>query len=250
MTKYYIHDNGAKPFRVDIYKKIVTINILCSEYHDDPNDNCYKKFITYTPKEIFIGKSKKNEMTEFSGGYGPEFDGNSILLWINNLKYIFIGKSIYSFNAFNKIIYYESPVGNSDVPYPYAIDEKGYVYLFVEGVILAPNNKLIKYLDNKEIDPYDYYCETSSMNNFENIKTFYIGKNIYTLTYKPNATEDYKRLLTFYDDEVNKYGISVVYYNGTKKQLTEKMYVNLMKRFAKLNGLYTISGTMIHDRLD
>jgi hypothetical protein len=183
------------------------------------------------------------------------------LLWIDKKKYIFIGSSIYSFNVFNKIIYYESPVGNSDVPYPYAIDEKGYVYLCIEGVILAPNNKLIKYLNNKENDAYSYYYDhhlitddkgyipPKKAQKFENIKSFYIGKNRYTLTYTPNATQDYKRLLTFYDDEVNKYGISIVYYNGTKKQLTEKMYVNLMKRFAELHGFYTLSGTIIHDRL-
>ena len=35
------------------------------------------------PKKVFIGKSVKNEMTKFSGGYGKYFDGNSILLNIS-----------------------------------------------------------------------------------------------------------------------------------------------------------------------
>ena len=63
-------------------------------------------------------------MTEYSGGYGDEFDGNSILVHISENKYVYIGSSIYSFESQAKIIRYISPVGNSDVPYPYAIDEK------------------------------------------------------------------------------------------------------------------------------
>ena len=40
----------------------------------------------YFPLQIFIGKSYKNEMTTFSGGYGDEWDGNSILLKIDKKK--------------------------------------------------------------------------------------------------------------------------------------------------------------------
>ena len=36
-------------------------------------------------------------MTNFSGGYGPKFDGNSILLQIDSNKYVFVGHNLYEF---------------------------------------------------------------------------------------------------------------------------------------------------------
>ena len=40
--------------------------------------------------EVFIGKSPVNAMTTFSGGHGPRFDGNSILLK-REKDYVFVG---------------------------------------------------------------------------------------------------------------------------------------------------------------
>ena len=40
--------------------------------------------------EVFIGKSPVNAMTTFSGGHGPRFDGNSVLLKREN-DYVFVG---------------------------------------------------------------------------------------------------------------------------------------------------------------
>ena len=71
-------------------------------------------------------------MTKFSLGYGEKFDGNSILLKLSKNKYVYIGSLIYSFNAYNEITTFISPVGNNDVPYPYAIDEKNNYYLLSE----------------------------------------------------------------------------------------------------------------------
>ena len=71
-------------------------------------------------------------MTKFSGGYGKFFDGNSILLKLSKNKYVYIGSVIYSFTSYNEITTFISPVGNSDVPYPYAIDEKNNYYLLLE----------------------------------------------------------------------------------------------------------------------
>ena len=49
--------------------------------------------------QIFIGKSELNHITEKGGGYGVNFDGNSILIREKNnndkeYKYIFIGHQI------------------------------------------------------------------------------------------------------------------------------------------------------------
>lgn len=78
-------------------------------------------------------------MTVFSQGYGPEFDGNSILVHIKGCEYAYIGSKFYLFETDTPIVKYVSEVGNNDVPYPYAVDERGRFYLMVENVVL---NKL------------------------------------------------------------------------------------------------------------
>ena len=37
---------------------------------------------------MFIGKSSPNEMTRFSDGYGPDFDGNTILVENRECEYV------------------------------------------------------------------------------------------------------------------------------------------------------------------
>lgn len=50
---------------------------------------------------------------------------------------------------------FASPVGNSDVPYPYAVDRNGSYYLLIEGVVLhrVPPSS----------DPYDWYYRSENM---------------------------------------------------------------------------------------
>src|SRR5579872_1229228 len=103
---YYIHDNGGRPFGVNMNNNISIFS----------NYKKYKHIFTFKPIEIFIGKSPKNKMTLFSGGYGEKFDGNSILLRIKELEYVLIGSEIIRFNSLFLIKEFISPVGNNDVP--------------------------------------------------------------------------------------------------------------------------------------
>ena len=118
MTIYYTHNNGGRAFKVDVQKRK---NIVTVYQHLYP-------ILEYNPIKIFIGYSNLDEMTEYSGSYGPSYNGNSILLQIGEANYIYIGESIKSFTTTSQIIKYESPVGNNDVPYSYAIDENEQVY--------------------------------------------------------------------------------------------------------------------------
>ena len=92
-------------------------------------------------------------MTLFSGGFGRRYLGNSILLQVSKNKYIFIGYKIYSFLTNVQIVKFVSPVGNSTVPYPYAINSKGYYYFMLANksidVAIVPRGF--------KNDPYDYY---------------------------------------------------------------------------------------------
>lgn len=56
--------------------------------------------------------------------------GNTILIKVSPLEYIYIGgMSIYSFKTTKEIYDYISPVGNSDVPYPVAYSENGVYFM-------------------------------------------------------------------------------------------------------------------------
>lgn len=158
---YFIHDNGGRPFLVHINPNDVSIYKIPKDNHnDDENDS--KKLYTelvkkYNPKQVLVGKSPKNDITIYSGGYDKIFDGNTILLELKDNEYIFIGWNILSFKPKNKIVKYISPVGNSDVPYPYAIDNKGMYYLLIENIIITsvPNEY--------KNDPYTYYYNNKSV---------------------------------------------------------------------------------------
>lgn len=82
------------------------------------------------PLEIFIGKSSLNQMTEFSGGHGEKFDGNSVLLRVGHVgefRYVYVGTCMFEFVTDEPIINYVSSVGNNCVPYPYA-QSQNYCY--------------------------------------------------------------------------------------------------------------------------
>ena len=153
---YFIHDNGGRPFIVYIKdQKDVSIYKKSDKYFVIEEENYKWMYINlvakYKPLKIWIGKSPKNNITLGGGGYGKKFDGNSILLQITKNNYVFIGSSIYTFEHKNKINKFISPVGNNDVPYPYAIDINNNYILFSEYKIM--NDVPKKYIS----DPYEYY---------------------------------------------------------------------------------------------
>lgn len=140
--KYFIHDNGGRPFLVYVAGNKVWIykhskEIIVEDQKDFDNPKYYTELVKeYTAKQVFIGKSPKNEMTKYSGGHGPKFTGNSILLKIGDKRYVSIGWTIYEFSTKDEITEYHSPVGNNDVPYPVAIGTD-YVYFMIEDVYVA-----------------------------------------------------------------------------------------------------------------
>ena len=233
---YYTHDNGGKPFKVQIHPN----NVVDIYRQDDDAHDLYHFTLTVHPQKVFVGKSRLNSMTKYSGGHGSEFDGNSILLELDSNTYEFIGNKIFTFTTLVKIVSYESPVGNNDVPYPYAIDEHGNIYLLLEDVVLKYITELSTYSD-----PYKYYynlnlitkddsyvpSKNPIVHNFNGIKKFYIGGNKYTLRYVPNPESDYDRLKSALGN------LTIVCIDKNVKLLTKTKYVQLMKQFETVIGV-------------
>ena len=131
---YYTMDNGSEKYKVIVDDKKIIIFILNKTKYD---------FLTIKKyKNIFIGKSS----IKYSP-YKEKFIGNSILIEISKNKYVFIGYTIYDFVTKEPILKYESPMGNSSVPYPFAISEK-YTYLILARKYIS-NDEYIK-----NTDPY------------------------------------------------------------------------------------------------
>ena len=188
MKKFLIHDNGGRPFCVKILDEIdkQKVNI----YKLNKKDNKYSKLIkSYEPEKIFIGKSPKNKMTELSSGYGKKFEGNTILLYLGGNKYVFIGLLIYSFTTETPIIKFVSPVGNNDVPYPYAIDsEHNYYFLIEYGILKVQDSSYKK-------DPYYYYYDKlKGIAESENLDHMTIKKSKYWIKSHPDPKKNYDDL--------------------------------------------------------
>ena len=110
---YEIHHNHARPYRVAVHGNTVTAygnNIS----HD------------WECRRVMLGASE--ETVEWADWTGPECLGNTILLEIADRRYILISDRIYQFSTEDWINYFASPIGNNDVPYPYAI---GDIYSYI-----------------------------------------------------------------------------------------------------------------------
>jgi hypothetical protein len=148
---------------------------LESEFEDSPS-------VTLYATRVMIGLSKKNGMTSRSGGFGPKFDGNSILVETKPLHYTFIGVHVFQFETTSKIVSFESSVGNSDVAYPYAVTEDGRCLLLAEDVSIA--------LGPYDTDPYrDYYDRREIVGRYDGILAVWVGRELCNFAYSPDPVE-------------------------------------------------------------
>jgi hypothetical protein len=205
MKMFNIHYNGDIPFHVEINGNKIDI---FSDNHTTP-------ILTQNARTIFVGESPKNKMTTFSGGYGPEFLGNSILLELEDNEYEFIGKNIFSFTPLANIIHFVSPVGNNDVPYPYAIDVEGNIYLLMEHVVLKGGG-------GEDDDPYSYYYHNSLMGNF------YVENECYKLNYHAFPEKNYDRIT----NDLGK-PVYVMDPHNNKTVLTKEDYISHVNEFGR-----------------
>jgi hypothetical protein len=133
MGTYLVHDNGGRPFKVTVRGSDVRVHRKVIDagqgvYEDQPA-------LKLKAKKVFIGSDK------------GRYRGNTILVQTGEESFVFIGESIFSFQAKNPKKYV-SPVGNSDVPYPYLVTEDS-IYL-----MLSDHYKLPVESVPKGEDPY------------------------------------------------------------------------------------------------
>ena len=247
---YLIHDNGGRPFRVSVqHGEKAQVQVFKAIYDDDDDDDDDEEggpnyaevaCASFDAERVFVGESPK---------HGAGFDGNSMLLHLGGLKYVFVGEKVFSFTAKSPITKYLSPVGNSDVPYPWAVDEEGFRYLMISSVILSG-----KLFENSDADPYDLFFDRSLItadlcsvppkppfhSEFQGITQFWIGENQYTLRYVPHPEEDFDRLAGRGEFSLVK--------GGAKIKASKADYVKLMQDFAECAGFETLHSETLVER--
>ena len=245
---YLTLNNGGEPYRVIVPSRDEGAVVIIDNESEDQTE-----ILRVVPEKVFIGKSPRNHMTRYSGGYGSEFDGNSILIHVSDLDYIYVGDKIFRFTAETRIVRYVSPVGNNLVPYPYAVDENDSFYLMIENVVTqCPGLN-----ENLGEDPYSdcYYSNNYMLNKydnvirFDNIEQVYIGGTPSNLPYTPNPSEKFKRLTRPRRGEgKDKIQEIVVVRNGERETLNERSYIDLIHRYGEDRGLRPLSNkVLIHE---
>jgi len=120
---YNIHDNGSVPYVVNVTAK--QVEVIKNETN--------KKMLTTKYVNLFLGDNLLGDKNYQKKGKGSL--GNSILVEVSHHKYIYIGSEIYSFETDEEIKSFYSPIGNSDVPYPYAISDTSAYFMLDKKIV-------------------------------------------------------------------------------------------------------------------
>lgn len=155
---YYTHWNDGRPFKVKANSNRIWIGVLNEKFVDqvlEKQEEMMKKIkedqnIQEHPNVIHIDCERYPEYCDLDKienyqydsvttienfeGYWWGFDsssskmhGNSILVKINDHKYVFIGMHVLEFETDDVILDHISTLGNNDIPYSISI---GYEYLY------------------------------------------------------------------------------------------------------------------------
>lgn len=133
---YHIHDNCGRPFQVKINNFKIQIQVVdCRPFNDYfANYKSNKKSKIVCPKVQYISEPIY-EITDFEGywyGYDPSAykeHGNTLLVKIQKLKYLYIGPEIFIFESKGPIIDFISTMRGSDMPCPLAYDDNDIYFL-------------------------------------------------------------------------------------------------------------------------
>lgn len=142
--------NYCDCYRVIIRPKTKTfeVKVWDEKYYDSTEKDRYIK--------VALPRTKYSRCFVGNDAGDSSFKGNTMLFELSTKSYIYIGDYIYEFRAQDTIETYRSDVGNSRVPYPFAVGNK-YVYLMLEHAIV-PKSKL-----SDDSDPYSQFYEDATI---------------------------------------------------------------------------------------
>jgi len=171
-AKYKTHWNRERPYLCyikddEIYIYVKDENVPNNSPYDQ--DWLYTKLIKhYKTTKIFIGKDS-GKCPSSDIGKNINFSiGNTILLKLEENKYIFIEGSIYEFTTSDEIITLFSLIGRNDVPYPVLLGSEN-VYFTLDHTYIARKYFPKNMLPHEYEDAYQLYYNYKD-NKFGNIE--------------------------------------------------------------------------------
>jgi hypothetical protein len=175
---YQTHYNNDRPFLVKVFPEYVEV------YQQEcTSEGCTtrNKILVSDYKEIFYGDIQPAGPN--TPKKGDQY-GNTILLRLKTGEYVYIGDRIYSFKISpgDRIQYYTSPIGDFDIPYPYAIGKTNTYFMLHKKYI--PNRLL-----NFQMNPYSQFFFNKELKNAK--KSFAM-----VWDYTKDAVEEYQNCLT------------------------------------------------------
>lgn len=146
--KYEIHDNGNLPFVVYDFGDHVDIYQQQYDYNTKKYVIVKKLFGNLKYTKLFAGDNDLENPNSLKKGVAK---GNSVLLHVGpSNKYVYVGDGIREFTTVDEIVKYYSPVGNSDVPYPYAVGVSNTYFMLSNGTV--KEGPKYYYASNRDLD--------------------------------------------------------------------------------------------------
>jgi hypothetical protein len=141
---YSVLDNGGTPFHVRYNKSTLQIFKMSDDDGVDIAEIMRNKPLQqFTIERTFVGMNNRNSAMNDrdSAEHRAASAGNSMLFLLTNGKYLYVGHTVYEFDTHeDEIVSYHSPIGNGDVPYPYAVG-KSRSYLMLDHM-MAENDAI------------------------------------------------------------------------------------------------------------
>ncbi|KXZ54008.1 hypothetical protein GPECTOR_5g119 [Gonium pectorale] len=171
-----IVDNGGTPFLVRISYAAQLATVYRSRYISPEESDDSEAMFTFRFQRVFVGLDPREReelaASETDGGSGAAasgsgaavtassaparkvwwYGGNSVLIHLGGRRYVYVGSMIFAFTALDEIVDYVSTMGNSAVPYPFAIGTNN-AYCLLEATYL-PDHVLERYSAKEREDPY------------------------------------------------------------------------------------------------
>jgi hypothetical protein len=226
------------PFHVQVNSMTNEVHIFTVHLEDEEEEPVADTIpvLTFHPTRVWVGNSPETTMTKSLNTAGPYYDGNTMLLTMEGLQHILIhSEQVVRFEALAPLVEYVSPMGNNEVPYPYARDSAGNVYLIAEDIVLLHPVPAFE-----EGDPYTDFYERQGQ-PFEGITIMRIGQNQYRPTWQTQAREEYARL--------THNGTQPMWLEGPAKKAkryTENKYEAFMAAFGQALHAQEIPTTRIY----
>lgn len=261
--EYFVHDNGSRPFKVQVDGSTVKVFKHTKKFTDYAIDTYHEQpAYVYKTTRVFVGNCPK-----YKNDFGK---GNAILLEIDtfdssdgsdssnrsdkNIQYVLIYRDIVSFTPYNKITKFVSFIGNNDVTDPYMIDESGIFYVFDDGVCYTLNPvKMPRKLQKiKNKNPFDLIRSSNITNMGHNVRNCKCnGGNPFKPVYpvKFNIRGKMVNIVQFWvnrkdtilfhtktDHYKGKSLYIVTKWNRPKQEITHEEYMDIMKQYSAVMG--------------